>query len=312
MVTMRIASVNGRSLASRTPRKSEVTTGGASADAQRVPRWVMEREYRSTYRAELNATETVVAGEWSRTADGADGEVPVSLEQGLARDLGVVVGDTVVLDVQGVLLNARVASLRKVDWSKFNLNFFMVFPPGVLEGAPRFHLLATRIPTGQTSGQLQRALLRAAPNVSAVDLTSILSTVAALLEKAVRIVQILSGFTLAAGIPVVLGALLNGRDQRVRESVLLRTLGASERQVRLILLVEYATLGALSALSGSALAIGAQMAMARWIFHSPPGLDWTWIGTAFFGAVAASSLSGLALSRGICKHSPLLLLRGNG
>ncbi len=188
----------------------------------------------------------------------------------------------------------------------------MVFPPGVLEGAPQFQLLATRIPEGQTSGQLQRALLRLAPNVSAVDLTSILSTVAALLEKAVRIVQILSGFTLAAGIPVLLGALLNGRDQRVQESVLLRTLGASERQVRVILLVEYATLGALSAVAGSALAIGAQMAMARWIFQSPSGLDWAWIGAAVLGAVGASSLAGLALSRGICKHSPLLLLRGNG
>ena len=187
----------------------------------------------------------------------------------------------------------------------------MVFPPGVLEGAPQFQLLATRIPVGQTSGGLQRSLLRLAPNVSAVDLTSILSTVAALLEKAVRIVQILSGFTLAAGVPVLLGALLNGRDQRVRESVLLRTLGASERQVRIILLVEYATLGALSALAGSALAIGAQMAMARWIFQSPAGLDWAWIAAAFLGAVAVSSLTGLALSRGICKHSPLLLLRGN-
>jgi putative ABC transport system permease protein len=94
--------------------------------------------------------------------------------------------------------------------------------------------------------------------------------------------------------------------------VLLRTLGASERQLRLILLVEYATLGLLSAVAGSALAIVAQIAMARWIFHSPPGLDWTWIAIACLGAVSASSLSGMALSRGICKHSPLLLLRGNG
>jgi putative ABC transport system permease protein len=311
MVTMRIASVKGRPLAARSERKSETATAGGQSDAQRVPRWVLEREYRSTYRADLNGTETVVAGEWVRAVGGGEDGVPVSLEQGLARDLGVGVGDVIVLDVQGVLLNARVTSLRKVDWSKFNLNFFMVFPPGVLEGAPQFQLFATRIPEGQTSGGLQRALFRVAPNVSAVDLTSILSTVAALLEKAVRIVQILSGFTLAAGVPVLLGALLNGRDQRVRESVLLRTLGASERQVRIILLVEYATLGALSALAGSALAIGAQMAMARWIFQSPAGLDWAWIAAAFLGAVAVSSLTGLALSRGICKHSPLLLLRGN-
>jgi putative ABC transport system permease protein len=312
MVTMRIASVKGRQLAPRAPRKSEVQTGSVEAGAQRVPRWVMEREYRSTYRADLNATETVVAGALSRTSGGPGEAVPLSLEQGLARDLGVGVGDEIELDVQGVFLNARVSSLRKVDWSKFNLNFFMVFPPGVLEGAPQSQLLATRIPSGQTSGQLQRALLKLAPNVSAVDLRSILSTVAALLEKAVRIVQILSGFTLAAGVPVLIGALLNGKEQRVKESVLLRTLGASERQVRVILLVEYAALGALSALAGGILAIGAQVAMARWIFQSPPWLDWPWIAAAFVGAVGASTLTGLVLSRGICKHSPLVLLRGNG
>lgn len=317
MVTMRIASVNGRRLAPRRERPSEREAGGpgaaAAGETQRVPRWVMEREYRSTYRAELNPTESVVAGELStRAPGGPENETPVSLEQGLARDLGVGVGDAMVMDVQGLPLNVRVTSLRKVDWSKFNLNFFMVFPPGVLEEAPQFQLLATRIPEGKSSAQLQRALLAVAPNVSVVDLGSILSTVAALLEKAVRIVQLLSGFTLAAGIPVLLGALLNGREQRVRESVLLRTLGATEAQVRLILVVEYATLGALSAVAGGALAIGAHCAVARWIFLSAPGIDWTWGAAAVLGAVGASTLMGLFLSRGICRHPPLLLLRGNG
>jgi putative ABC transport system permease protein len=316
MVTMRIASVKGRRLAPRRERQSEREAGAAAAaaagEAQRVPRWVMEREYRSTYRAEINSTETVVAGELSRATGGPGGDTPVSLEQGLARDLGVGVGDAMVMDVQGLALNVRVTSLRKVDWSKFNLNFFMVFPPGVLEEAPQFQLMATRIPEGKSSAQLQRALLAVAPNVSVVDLGSILSTVAALLEKAVRIVQLLSGFTLAAGIPVLLGALLNGREQRVRESVLLRTLGATEGQVRSILVVEYATLGALSAVAGGALAIAAHYAVARWIFLSAPGMQWNWVVAAVCGAVGVSTLMGLFLSRGICRHPPLLLLRGNG
>jgi putative ABC transport system permease protein len=313
MVTMRIASVNGKKLAPLRERKSDSAGKAQGTEAQRVPRWVMEREYRSTYRAELNATETLVAGELSSSGDGPDPtEVPVSLEQGLAKDLGVGLGGLLVMDVQGMSLNARVTSLRKVDWSKFNLNFFMVFPPGVLEEAPQFQLLATRIPEGKTSAGLQRALLAVAPNVSVVDLTSILSTVASLLEKAVRIVQILSGFTLAAGVPVLLGALLNGREQRVRESVLLRTLGATEVQVRSILVVEYAALGALSGLAGGVLAVGAQLAMARWIFLSAPEIDWHWLVLACFGAISVSTLMGLLLSRGVCKHPPLLLLRGNG
>ena len=312
MVTMRIESVKGRRLEAVTHKKSGDTLRASASDTQRVPRWVMEREYRSTYRANLTSTETLVAGELARGPAALDGEVPLSLEQGLARDLGVQLGDSLVMDVQGVPLKARVGSLRKVDWSKFNLNFFMVFPPGVLEDAPQFQLMATRIPAGKTSGELQRALLRVAPNVSAVDLDSVLSTVAALLGKVVRIVQLLSGFTLAAGIPVLLGALLNGRDQRVRESVLLRTLGATERQVRTILLIEYAMLGALAALVGSALAVGAQMAIARWIFESAPLVDWVWIGASFFGAIGASSMAGMWLSRGICKQPPLLLIRKVG
>jgi putative ABC transport system permease protein len=309
MVTMRIESVKGRKLEAATEKKSENAPPHGGSGGQRVPRWVMEREYRSTYRAELNSTETLVAGELARGPAAQGGDAAVSLEQGLARDLGVQVGDPLVMDVQGAPLKARVGSLRRVDWSKFNLNFFMVFPPGVLEDAPQFQLIATRIPAGKTSGELQRALLGVAPNVSVVDLDSVLSTLAALLAKVVRIVQLLSGFTLAAGIPVLLGALLNGRDQRVRESVLLRTLGASERQVRVILVVEYAMLGALSALGGGALAVAAQIAMARWIFESAPLLDWVWIGASFFAAVGAAISAGLLLSRGICKQPPLLLIR---
>jgi putative ABC transport system permease protein len=111
---------------------------------------------------------------------------------------------------------------------------------------------------------------------------------------------------------VLLGALLNGREQRVRESVLLRTLGATEGQVRSILAVEYATLGALSGLAGGVLAVGAQLAMARWIFLSAPEIDWHWLVVACFGAISVSTLMGLLLSRGVCKQPPLLLLRGNG
>ncbi|HEX8295953.1 MAG TPA: FtsX-like permease family protein [Chthoniobacteraceae bacterium] len=296
MVTMRIQSVRG--IPVRDLRKQEG-----------VPRWVIQREFRSTYRDRLNATETLVAGEWKTALDPAGGPVPLSLEQGIARDLKVTVGDELELDVQGVTVKARVTSLRKVDWSRFNLNFFMVFPPGVLEGAPGFNVVTTRVPPGLSSGQLQRSLVEKFPNVSAIDLTLILETVRSVLDRIGRVIQVLSGFTLFAGLAILIGTLLNGRDQRLRESVLLRTLGASSGQVRTILIVEYATLGALSALSGVLLAVAANFAMAKFVFKMPPTLDPLALLATLVIATLLAVIAGLSLSRGVCSHPPLAILR---
>jgi putative ABC transport system permease protein len=297
MVTMRIESVRGVPV-----RELE------KQDA--VPKWVLRREFRSTYRDTLNATETIVAGEWFKSVPNQNGPVPLSLEVELAKDLGVALGDEIALDVQGVSVRARLTSLRKVDWSRFNLNFFMVFPPGVLEGAPGFHVVTTRVPKGVSSGDLQRSLVHKFPNVSAIDLTLILETVRGILEKISRVISVLAGFTVLAGLPILVGTLLNGRDQRLRESILLRTLGASEKQVRTILIVEYATLGVLSALAGVVLAIGVNIALALFVFKAPPWPDFTLLVAAFATTTALAIFGGLALSRGVSRNPPLAILRG--
>ena len=297
MVTMRVESVRGVPV-------RELEKQGA------VPKWVLRREFRSTYRDMLNATETIVAGEWFTSVPDPNGPVPLSLELELAKDLGVALGDEIALDVQGVSVRARVTSLRKVDWSRFNLNFFMVFPPGVLESAPGFHVVTTRVPEGVSSGDLQRQLVQQFPNVSAIDLTLILETVRSILEKISRVISVLAGFTVLAGLPILVGTLLNGRDQRLRESILLRTLGASAKQVRTILIIEYATLGALSALAGLVLAIAANVALAVFVFKAPPWPDPTLLAAAFTATTGLAILGGLALSRGVSRHPPLAILRG--
>ncbi len=296
MVTMRIESVRG------TPVR-ELEKKGA------VPKWVLRREFRSSYRDHLNATETITAGEWHPRVADPNGPIPLSLEVEIAKDLGVNVGDEMTLDVQGVPVRARVTSLRKVDWSRFNLNFFMIFPPGVLESAPGFTVVTTRVPTGGSSGDLQRALVQQFPNVSAIDLTLILENVRSILEKISRVISVLAGFTVLAGLPILVGTLLNGRDQRLRESILLRTLGASAKQVRTILIIEYATLGALSALAGSLLAVAANTALAVFVFKAPPWPDPLLVATAFAATTGLAILGGLALSRGVSRHPPLAILR---
>ncbi len=300
MVTMRIESVKG------VPIQEFSKQHG-------VPRWVARREFRSTYRDALNATETIVKGEWhaTRPAD-PDAPVPLSLEEKLAQDLNVTVGDELTLDVQGVPVKTRVTSLRRVDWSRFNLNFFMVFTPGVLEDAPGFTVLTTRVPDGASSGALQRELAKEFPNVSAIDLTLILDTVRSILGQISRVVTLLGGVTLLAGLPILIGTLLNGRDLRRRESVLLRTLGASARQVRAILFVEYATLGALSAVTGLLLAALANVALALFVFKASPWPSPPLLGAAFLITTALAILGGFLLSRGVSRHPPLEVLRAEG
>lgn len=294
MVTMRIQSIRGVPV----------------AEAKGVPRWVARREFRSTYRDFMNPTETLLSGVWHKTIPDPNGPVPLSLEEGIAQDLRVGLGDLITLDVQGQPVEAKVTSIRKVDWSRFNLNFFMVFPPGVLEDAPGFNVVTTRTPNPAASGALQRSLAQDFANVSAIDLTQILETVRDILGKISLVVSVLGGFTVLAGLPILIGTLLNGRDVRLKESVLLRTLGASARQVRAILTIEYATLGLLSSLTGVLLATGANAALAIFVFKTSPAPDASLLVTAFLTATGLSILGGLALSRGVTNHPPLEILRG--
>lgn len=294
MVTMRVQAIKG------VPTK----------DAEGVPRWIANREFRSTYRDYLNSSETVISGEWHKTIPDPNGPIPVSLEEKIAKDMRVVIGDTLTLDVQGVTLEARVTSLRKVDWSKFNLNFFMIFPPGALEGAPGFQVITTRTPDPAASGRLQHALAQDFANVSAIDLTSLLETVREILSKIGLVVTILGGLTLIAALPIVIGTLLNGRDVRLRESVLLRTLGASAKQVRTILTIEYATLGFLAGLTGTLLAVVASSALAVIVFKTSPYPAPALVIAAFLTTTTIAILGGLALSRGVSNHPPLEILRG--
>lgn len=294
MVTMRVQSIRG------------VEVG----DLKDVPRWVGRREFRSTYRANLNFTETLVAGELATERANPEEVVPLSLEEKIARDMKVGIGDEITMDVQGIPIRTKVTSIRKVDWSRFNLNFFMVFPPGVLEDAPGFNVVTTRTPSPEASGELQRELAGKYANVTAIDLTQILEAVREILGKISTVITVLAGFTVLAGLPILVGTLLNGRDVRLKESVLLRTLGASAKQVRIILVIEYAALGILSALTGVILAIGANAALAKFVFKAPPWPDPTLIATAFGTVSLIAILGGLSLSRGVCHHPPLEILRG--
>ena len=298
VVAMRLHSVRGKSVAQwlRDPGNT-------------IPAWALRREYRSTYRGGLLENEELLRGRWP--VGGNEGNRPplVSLDEGIARRLEAGLGDELVFDVQGMLLGTRVGSIRRVNWRKVQPNFFVVFPPGVLEQAPQFHVLVTRTGAGPTAAAIQRAVVRRFPNVSVIDLALILGTIDDLLQKVSFVLRFMALFSIIAGLTVLVGVVGNSRYQRLRESALLRILGASRRQVFLILGVEYFCLASLAALGGVLLAWLGSWALARLVFQSPfvpavlPSLG------VFLLVTAMTVLVGVLASRGFAKLPPLEALR---
>ena len=299
IVTMRLVEVKGR-------KSSELLK-----DPQRTaPEWELEREYRSTYRATMSATEQLTAGQWIGHVDYRPGDVvPISVEEGIAHDLGLAIGSRLVFDVQGVPIKCRVASLREVDWKRFQTNFFVVFPTGVLEKAPTFNVLVSRVPTPVASAKLQNSVVEKFPNVSAMDLTSVIQTVDSILTKVALVIRIMSLFVVGTGLIVLGSTIWSGRYQRLKESVLLRTLGASRRQIWEILCAEYLFLGLLASGTGILLAVLASWALAVFTFKLPYTPSFAPIVIAALVVSGLTVAVGLLTSWGIGSTPPLAILR---
>ena len=273
-----------------------------------ISRWVYDREYRVTYRDSLIASETVIEGEWKGgVAD--DGVVYISIERGFAEDMGVEIGSKVTFNVQGALVETVVGSLREIDFQRFQTNFLVVFPSGVLEQAPQFFVQITRADSEEASARFQRALVQAFPNVSAIDLSQVLSTVETVLNKVSFVIRFMALFSMLTGLIVLIGSVSLSRYQRLRESVLLRTIGASRRQILQINAVEYLILGLLAALTGLLLAMLASWALAIGQFEVDFQPNW-WPVLGLSAVITLLTLLiGLSNNRAVVNYPPLEVLR---
>ncbi len=296
VVTMRLQSIKGIEVEDQLGRK----TNG-------IPNWVLRREFRSTYRDSLADAEKLTAGSWPQRA--TNDVVPVSMEEGIAKDLRVGMGDEIVWDIQGVPMKTRVAALREVDWRRVQPNFFVVFPPASLEAAPSFHIMTTRAGSTEASANLQRAVAQKFPTISTIDVTLILQTIDSVLGKVAFVIRFMALFTVLTGLLVLTGTILTGRFQRVQESVLLRTLGATRRQVRHILLVEYAALGALAGLTGVLLSVGGAWALSRFVFQVEFVLPVMIVALSLGLVSLLTTAIGWLGSRGVLDEPPLVILR---
>ncbi|NNF03686.1 MAG: FtsX-like permease family protein [Rhodothermales bacterium] len=272
--------------------------------------WAHRREYRSTYRDHLTDTETLVDGELVAEWSG-DGPVPVSIEQDIMDDLRVTLGDRVTFDVQGRLIETEIASVRTVDWRRMQTNFFFVFPEGVLERAPSFHVVMTRAETEEASADLQTSVTRLFPNVSSIDITLVLGVFEAIFSRIAFVVRFMALFSILTGLIVLAGAVLVSRFQRVEESVLLKTLGGSKSTVIRIMTVEYVVLGIAAAVTGMILSLTAGWALARFLFDTDFVVDPVSLLLVVLGVVGLTVLIGFLNSRGVYGRQALEVLRSD-
>ena len=306
IVTMRIDALNGRSVPSLMADTSTRRAG-----------WALRREYRSTYRDSLVGSETLVSGTWfadSATRAGAraanpDAPFEVSFERDLATDLGIALGDTVTWNVQGVPVTTVVTSLRTVNWARFEANFFVVFAPEALRRAPQQYVVVANVAAGPAIAAVQRDIVRRFPNISSLDLTLVRQTIGAIVDRVTLAIRFLGLFSLAMGVPVLFSAVAATRRARLREGVLLRTLGASRAQVARVLLAEYGALGALGALTGMVLAFAGAWGLTRFVFKDTfdPAVGPTFAIAA--GMLLLTMAIGLLTSRDVYKETPMAAIR---
>ena len=297
MVTMRMQSINGKSV-------NELRQDST----HQVRSWILNHEFRTTYRDALTDSEELIEGTWIPRLDSGD-PVVISVSDNLASDAKLKVGDPVVFNVQGVLMETTVGSIRKVDWAQMQINFTIVFPNGVLEQAPQFNVFTTSVPDEAKSAALQRDLVDKFPNVTIIDLRQVFTLVEEILDQVSWVINFMAFFSILTGIIVLIGSVRTSKYQRIKESVLLRTLGAKNKQILQISAFEYVFLGLLGSLVGIMLALLSSLSLALFVFKEPfiPSL----IPFVVFlpGITILVLIIGLSNIQSVLKSSPLEVLR---
>ena len=298
IVTCRLLEVKGR--------KVEVLLADT---VNRTPEWSLTREYRVTYRDSLHHSEEMTKGKLQYFDSGQKDSVGVTVSDGIQETLRLELGDSLVFDIQGVPLKVRISGIRKVDWPKDPPNFLFVFPKGVIDNAPQIWVAATKVGELNQAKRFQQELVLGYPNVSLIDLRLILSTVENLFGKISLVIKFLALFSIVTGLVVLAGAVVNSKFVRIRENVLLRTIGARTRQIMQITLIEYAYLGLFSALTGMILSLAGGWALCRFFFEVQLGVAWGDLLLVGGAVTVLTVFIGWFNSREVISTPPLQVLR---
>jgi len=258
----------------------------------------------------LLRTEKLVAGKLGPPVRSAGDVIYVSFDEDFARWTDVKVGDNVTIDVQGVSMATVVGSIRHPDPGPLRAQ--ILFPTGVLEKAPQFHIVTAMLTSPAASARFQRAVVQQFPGILVVDLALVLDVLQDILGKIGSVIRFMAGFSMLTGLIVLIASVLISKFQRIQESVLLRTLGASRRQVLVITMLEYFFIGALAAVIGIGLSMAFSMVLAKFTFEAVFVPNWWVVGGLFVGVSLLTVLIGLYNVRGVLNRPPLEVLRREG
>ena len=288
MIRGRLVAINGKQ------------TGPSFFNDERARRLV-EREFNISHSAQMPAHNVLVGGAWTANEAGA-----ISVEAGLAQTLGLKLGDALRFDVAGQRVDARIANLRKVDWTSMHVNFFVMFPLAQMPELPASYIAAFRAPA--TPG-FDKALSREFPSITLVDVSAQIAQVQAVLNQVIQAVELLFAFTLATGVVVLLATVSTTREARTREFALMRAMGASRQLLAQVQRAELAGMGALAGLLAGAAAVGIGGLLAHFVFE----FAWTAPAWVPLASMVAGALLALAAGwwglRGVLRRPVVVTLR---
>lgn len=288
----------------RLSRLNNREVGVADYEDDRAKR-LIEREFNLSWRADLPYGNKVVQGRWFLPDEAGRGVA--SVEDGLAKTLGIKVGDTLVFTIAGEAVPVEVVGLRKLDWDSMRVNFFVLTPPAVL--APYPSSFITSFHLGQGDAEVVNSLVRTFPNLTVVDVAAIVRQLQSVLDQVAQAVQFIFLFTLAAGLMVLYAALGSAFEERRYELAVMRSLGARREQLRRALLAEFALVGGLAGGIAAAGAAAVGNVLAAKAFQFEVAISVWPFPAAIFGGAALVTVAGWLAARRLLGTSPLQVLR---
>ena len=291
MVRARLISINERSVAP------------ADYSDDRARRLV-DREFNLSWATQMQKDNRLIAGNWWGNKPRSD---QFSMEDGIAKALGVGIGDKLTFDSAGNTFTAEITSLRKVDWDSFNVNFFVVAPPGLMDWFPVSYVTSFYLPPGNV--ELLNALVKQFPNFLLIDVAQVLGQVQTMITQVSRAVQFVFLFTLLAGLVVLYAAIASTQDERLYQATIMRTLGASRSQLARANLAEFAVIGALAGLIAVAGANALGYVLAQRVINVGYEFSYALWGIGIIGTVLGVMIAGHLGTRHVLRIAPLRVLR---
>jgi len=307
LVRSRLAGLKGEPVSIEAMSEEEEQKEKTAQKAERRKKWYLTREYVLTFLQDLPKDNKVVQGEWWKPGQVFPKPL-ISIEEDAAKQLGLTVGDTIELDIQGTSITGEISSLRQVEWGNFSTNFYMIFSPGALDGAPHTYVATVRVaPSEEVS--LQQAVVASFPNVTAINIGDVLDSFARVLDRLSLAIRAVALFCVLSGGLVMAAALAATRYRRLYESVILKALGATRSMIARSFAVEYALLGALGGLLGCGLASVLSWAVLETVFDLSWSLQPTVLAIGFVATIMLTMLVGFLSTYRILGQPPLSVLR---